>query len=345
MTQGKDQGQPARRVRPKRMPSMADVAAVAGVSHQTVSRVINNKGSVKEATRQRVMAAMSDLGYRRNESARALASSQSRQIGVITPRFVEWGPATILLSLQLAANRADYFVSVATLSEFTSEAMREALDDLLSLGVAGIIAIAPVVPMARELEAQTIPVPTLAVASAWIAGDSRLTRVGVDQRVGTRQALEHVKAEGCRSVAHIAGPSYDFDAMERDDAWREYTQELGLRLGPRAEGDWTAGSGYNAMIELLEEPLPDAIFVANDQMSLGALKALEEAGVEVPEDVLLFGFDDQDGGAYFSPSLTTVHQDFEKVGADSIEALTAMIAGQTPHVEAIPTRLVVRQSA
>ncbi len=328
-----------------RMPSMADVAARAGVSHQTVSRVINNKGAVRDETRQRVLDAMSEMGYRRNEAARALASSQSRLIGVITPRFVEWGPATTLLSLQLAANHDGYFVSVATLAEFTTEAMRAALDDLLSLGVAGLIVIAPVEPMAQELEAQTVPVPTLVIASRWIKEDSKLPRIGMDQRSGSRAALEHLKDKGCKSVAHIAGPTDDFDAMERDSSWEIFTEELGLEKGARVRGDWSAGSGYDAMKELLTKPLPDAVFVANDQMSLGALKALSEAGIRVPEDVRVFGFDDQDGVAFFEPALTTVRQHFSQIGENAIEALIELIAGRTPELKSIATKLKVRASA
>ena len=332
-------------VKTARRPSMADVAAVAGVSHQTVSRVLNNKGSVREETRQRILEVMADMGYRRNESARALASSQSRLIGVVTPRFVEWGPATTLLSLQLAANEAGYFVSVATLAEFTAANMERAVDDLLSLGVAGLIVIAPVEPMAREIETQKIPVPTLVIASSWVSHDSEIARIGIDQRVGVKAALSHLKSLGCDSVAHIKGPDGDFDAMERDAAWAEGVAELGMTKGARIQGAWDADTGYAAARQLLAAPLPDAVFVANDQMSLGALKALSEAGVRVPEDLRLFGFDDQDGSAYFEPALTTVRQDFQEIGDEAIAVLRRLIEGESPAIAMIPATLVLRASA
>ncbi len=326
-------------------PSMADVAAVAGVSHQTVSRVVNHKGAVREQTRERVERAIAELGYRRNEAARALASNESRLLGVVTPRFVEWGPAVTLLSVQLAANRAGYFVSVGTLPEFTDDAFRTAIDDLLSLGVAGLIVIAPVEAMAKELEDQQIPVPTLVISSGWVNEDSRFARLGIDQRSGVAAALNHLKAVGCESVGHIAGPADNFDAMERYEAWLAHTAELGMRLGPCVRGDWSAQSGYEATRTLLKEPLPDAIFVANDQMSLGALKALTEAGVAVPDQVRLVGFDDQDGVEFFEPALTTVKQDFEGLGEGAIQALTQIIAGKKPDLASRSTELIIRVSA
>lgn len=328
-----------------RRPSMADVAAVAGVSHQTVSRVLNNKGSVREETRQRILKVMTEMGYRRNESARALASSQSRLVGVLTPRFVEWGPATTLLSLQLAANEAGYFVSVATLAEFTTETIRKSIDDLISLGCAGIIVISPVEPLARELGKLEIPVPTLVVASRWIDDGSHHTRIGIDQRSGVVEALRHLSSLGCQTIAHIAGPANDFDAMERDAAWRDGAAALGLTASRRAEGDWGAASGYRAMREILAEAHPDAVFVANDQMALGALKALSEADIKVPDDMRLFGFDDQDGSAYFEPGLTTVRQDFERIGAEALGVLEQIIEGEHPDSIAIPTTLMLRASA
>lgn len=324
---------------------MIDVAALAGVSHQTVSRVINNKDKVKEETRIRVMDAIAVLGYRRNEAARTLASSRSRLFGVITPRFAEWGPMTTLHSVQLAASRDGYFVSVAFLPELTSSAIRVAVDDLLSLGVAGLIVISPLAPMARELNALSIPVPTLAIASSWVGDDSKVTRIGIDQERGVREALEHLVRKGCKTVAHVAGPAGDFDAMDRVRAWRQCSEDLGLVPGVLVQGGWSSEEGYAAGKQLLQQPLDDAVFVANDQMALGVLKAFGQAGVKVPDEVRVFGFDDQAGGAFFEPSLTTIRQGFTEVGHQAIEVLTAMLAGQEPVVEAAPTMLVVRESA
>ncbi len=328
-----------------RGPSMADVAAVAGVSHQTVSRVLNNKGAVRPETRERVLRVISEMGYRRNEAARALASNSSRVLGIVTPRFVNYGPATTLLTVQLAANRKGYLVSVATLPEYSSKNLRKAIDDFLSLGVAGIIVIVPVEQMAAELEAQTIPVPTLAIASSWINCEPSVPRIGVDQRSGVFDAMEHLRSRGCQTVAHVAGPPDWFDASERESAWADATADLGLTKGPRIQGDWTAASGHKIGLDLAGRLLPDAIFVANDQMSLGMLQAFYQQGVRVPEDVLVVGFDDEEGSAFFNPALTTVRQDFRKMGVEAIERLTEMIEGRPVPSEMIPATLKVRQSA
>lgn len=325
---------------------MVDVARVAGVSHQTVSRVLNNKGKVRPETREKVLQVISDLGYRRNEFARALASNSSRLIGIVTPQFVSFGPATTLLSLQLAANEKGYLVSVATLPEFSSETLRRSVDDFLSLGVAGLIVVTPVEQLARDLESQSIPVPVLAVASAWVEGDSRIPRVGVEQRGGVRQAMEHLHARGARTVAYVSGPTDWFDANEREAAWADSLNELGMTAGPRLQGDWSAEKGREVAAELLaSHPLPDAVMVANDQMAFGMLQALAEAGIHAPEDLLLVGFDDEEGSAFFIPALTTVRQDFQAMGYEAIDMLTRMIDGESVESKMLPGKLKARQSA
>lgn len=343
MSQAEKQG-PLVTGRASRGPSMTDVAAVAGVSHQTVSRVLNNKGKVHPDTRERVLDAIQQMGYRRNEAARALASNRSRVIGIVTPRFVNFGPATTLLSVQLAANRKGYLVSVATLPEYSSENLRAAVDDFLSLGVAGLIVIAPVEQMAVELEAQQIPVPTLVIASAWVKEPTRIVRVGVDQRPGTRAAMKLLKECGRKTVAHIAGPPDWFDAIERKRAWEAGLEEFGLTAGPLLQGDWSAKSGRKIALELDIRDLPDAIFVANDQMSLGVLQAFSERGIKVPSDVAIIGFDDEDGSAYSIPALTTIRQDFGGMGSEAIEMLTNMIGGNPVEQHMIPATLKVRES-
>ncbi len=331
--------------RAPRGPSMADVAAVAGVSHQTVSRVLNNKGKVSGPTRERVLQAISELGYRRNEIARALASNSSRLIGIVTPQFVNFGPATTLLSVQLAANQKKYLVSVAVLPELSSETLRRSVDDFLSLGVAGLIAITPVERLASDLDLQDIPVPTLTVASSWVREDSKFPRIGVDQRQGVFEAMRHLKERGAQTIAFVAGPPDWFDAREREIAWSRSLSDLGLTAGVRIQGDWSARRGREIAAHFAAHPLPDAILVANDQMSFGLLQGLAELGVQVPRDVLVVGFDDEEGSAFFIPALTTVRQDFRAVGFEAIEMLNRMIDGQPVESKVLPAKLKVRQSA
>lgn len=328
----------------KRRPSMEDVAARAGVSHQTVSRVLNDSGSVRTETKERVLEAIQELGYRRNETARALATRQSRVIGIITPTFIYYGPATTLFSLQVEANKKGYVVSVATLEGFSPELLRDAIDAFLGQGVAGIIVIAPTVELAEALEEFSPPVPHIVVASGWLKGESDTSRVGIDQRSGVREVVAHLSDVGAKKVAYYAGPGNWFDSVERELAWREAVDEYGLEIVAEDRGDWTAQSGYEMTKRLLKEPLPDAVFSCNDQMALGAIRAFAEAGVEVGRDIRLVGFDDEPGTEFFQPSLTTVYQDFARLGSEAVDVLLAELEGREGGSIFIPTCLTVRSS-
>ncbi|MCI1962580.1 MAG: LacI family DNA-binding transcriptional regulator [Ancrocorticia sp.] len=325
-------------------PSMADVAKIAGVSHQTVSRVLNHQELVRPDTRAKVLKAIEETGYRRNETARALATNRSKVLGIITPSFSHYGPATTLLSVQLAAHDVGYIVTVATLSTFESESLRSALDQFLGQGVAGIVVIAPVAGIARELEEATLSVPTIVIASSWISPQSSLLRVGIEQRSGVHAVIAHLALHGCRTIAHIAGPPDWFDAAERKSAWEDSLREFGLDRGPLFSGDWTARSGYRIAQELLSKPLPDAVFVANDQMALGVLHALNERGIRIPEDIRIVGYDDEETSAYLTPSLTTVRQDFHALGTEAVHALIDVIHGDAAAVPTVHSELRIRNS-
>lgn len=324
---------------------MTDVAALAGVSHQTVSRVLNNVGKVRPETRDRVLAAIKELGYRRNETARALATNQSKLIGIIAATDVNYGPSQTLFGIELAAKEAGYLVAVAAISEFSEEALREALNISFGLGVAGIIVIAPVLEVAQRLRHLPLDVPTVAVASAWSSDESRLTYVGVNQRAGAMSAVNHLIEKGCTSIAHIAGPSNWFDAAEREEGWREALDLAELPRGTLVRGDWSAGSGHALTRDLITQDLPDAIFSANDQMALGAMFALQEAEIPVPDKVQIVGFDNEPGAEFYSTPLTTVRQNFDAVGRRAIAALRTRIANQDAPNTLIDADLIVRASA
>ncbi|WP_182049544.1 LacI family DNA-binding transcriptional regulator [Changpingibacter yushuensis] len=331
--------------RHRRPPSMEDVAAIAGVSHQTVSRVLNSTGKVRPETRERVLAAIAQIGYRRNETARALATARSRVIGIITPTFQHYGPASTLMSVQLAANDKGYLVSVAALPEFSPANLRRALEQFLGQGVAGIVLIVPVTEAATELNKFSLPVPAIAISSSWVSEESTIARVGVEQRGGVRAAMLHLKEQGCQVVSHFAGPSVWFDALEREAAWHEAIEEFGLTAGPIFRGDWTAAFGFAMATEISRGKLPDAIFAANDQMALGTLQAFAQKGIRLPDDVRLVGYDDEDASAYFYPSLTTVRQNFSQLGYEAVDALIRQFDGQKAENKLLPAELRVRASA
>jgi DNA-binding LacI/PurR family transcriptional regulator len=322
---------------------MADVAIVAGVSHMTVSRVLNEPGSVKPETRDRVQAAMRSLGYRPNSVARALATGRTRRIGVLALATALYGPTSTLLSIEAAARIAGYHLDIVRLQSLTRHSIAEAAEGLQGRGVDGIIGITPHASAPTALQSAISGLPLVAVEGA--AG--RLPSVAVDQEKGATLATEHLLALGHATVWHVAGPRNWLEAKARARAWRETLQRAGRSVPPVLSGDWGVRSGYVAGRRLANERDLTAVFVANDHMALGVLRALGEAGLDVPGQVSVVGFDDVPEAAYFSPPLTTVRQDFDKVGLLALKLLLEQLddgSGEGRHVVVEP-RLLVRQSA
>jgi DNA-binding LacI/PurR family transcriptional regulator len=283
-----------------RPPALHDVGQRAGVSHQTVSRVLNGHPNVRPETRDRVLAAIRDLGYRRNTAARALVTRKSAVIGVITSGSPHFGPSSTFQSVELAARDAGYFVSVASVRTQDRPSLAAMLDHFMSQAVEGIVVIAPQDFAAEAVAEAAGHVPTVVVADApHLTG---VVHVSFDQFAGAEMAMTHLIDRGHRSIAHIGGPADWFDAVARLEAWRSCLDLAGLPRGKLLQGDWTAASGYRAATSLLGSGLPDAIFVANDLMALGVLRAFREHGVSVPNDGSVVGFDDVDGSAYFDPT-------------------------------------------
>lgn len=297
---------------------MEDVARVAGVSHQTVSRVLNGHPNVSPDTKERVSAAISELGYRRNAAARSLVTRSSKVIGVIITELEQYGPASTLLGLQEAAFRNGYFVSVAGLREKTRTAMLESVNHLLNQAPDGIVVVAPVqagVDLFRTLE---LKIPLEIVASGLAPEGS--------QEQAARTAVAHLADLGHRSIAHLAGPEPWMDAQRRAAGWREELDARGLPAAAPMVGDWGAESGYRMGLEF-DAAAATAVFVANDQMALGFMRALHERGISVPDDVSVVGFDDQPEAAYFLPPLTTIRQDFRSMGSYCIDMLLGQVTG------------------
>ncbi|WP_426592181.1 LacI family DNA-binding transcriptional regulator [Cellulomonas sp. McL0617] len=328
---------------PARPPAMSDVAALAGVSHQTVSRVLNHHASVRPATRDRVNDAIAQLGYRRNSAARALVTRRSGVLGVVTPATALYGPTSTLVGLEEAARDVGWYVSVATIRTFDGETMHAAVEHFLAHGVDGIAIIAPTTEVAHAIAAIDLPVPVVLISSASdLPPGTELRAVGVDQRHGARLATQHLLDQGHTSVLHVAGPQDWFDAQDRLAGWREV---CGPGAPEHIEADWGAEDGYALGRRLVREGLPSAIFAANDQLALGLLHAFWEAGVRVPSDVALVGFDDEVGAAHYTPPLTTVRQDFAALGRLAVSSLEAAFAGESTRHQRIPAELVVRASS
>lgn len=331
-----------------RAPSMADVALVAGVSHQTVSRVLNDHPNVRAQTREAVLRAIEQLGYRRNSAARALVTRRSGVLGVVTTGSALFGPASTLLGIELAAREHGYVVTVATVTSFEPSRMSAMVEQFLEQRVEGIIVVAPQVDATRAILELGAPVPIVMVSSSSVdargAGVSPVRSVSVDQVAGGRLATEHLVALGHRDVLHVAGPHDWFDARARLVGWRGALQGSPGATGALVVGDWTADFGYECGLRLVKEGLPSAIFAANDQIALGLLRAFWERGLVVPRDVSVVGFDDIAGADHFIPPLTTVRQDFEALGRRALTAIDRMVAGDEPETAPLVPELVVRGS-
>ncbi len=333
---------------------MADVALVAGVSHQTVSRVLNDHPAVRAETRERVQAAIVALGYRRNSAARALVTKRSATIGVISFDTTLFGPASTLYGIEQAAHLAGYYVSVASNKTISRATVLDGLERLAAQSVEGFIVIAP----QREAFAAVAELPRdLPVVVVEGRSSSWAPVVSVDQFKGGRIVTEHLLAQGAATVWHISGPPDWLEAEGREAGWRAALTEVGVEPPQVLRGDWTAGSGYAAGQQLARLQLDqqhlgrqgavNAVFVGNDQMALGMLRAFHEVGVRVPGDVLVAGFDDVPEAAFFTPPLTTVRQDFAAVGRLCIELLLRRIDGDTSADlrSVVEPELIVRQSS
>ncbi len=324
-------------------PAMTDVARLAGVSHQTVSRVLNSFGGVRQTTRLRVLAAIEELGYRPNLAARALVTGRSHTLGLVTMDTTLYGPIATLYGIERAAREAGYFVSVATLRSIDPPSVGEALTRLAEQAVEGVILIAPLASPTDAVATMGRGIPLVAVEGA---PDSDLPAVTVDQAAGARAATEHLLSLGHETVFHVAGPGDWLEAQARVAGWRRALAEAGAEVPPLLSGDWTARSGFEAGQTLARIPEATAVFAANDDMALGLLRALHERGRRVPEEVSVVGFDDISAAAYFTPPLTTVHQDFDEVGRRSLALLVELVLARKPSAErvVIAPELVVRQS-
>src|SRR4051794_18659076 len=294
---------------------MADVARAAGVSHQTVSRVLNDPGSVRPATRERVLESVRELGYRPNPVARALVTGRSRTLGVVSFDTTLYGPASTLFAIERAAHAAEYFVSIVSVTEPNRESVLTAVESLRAPGVNGVLIITALEDAADAVLHIPDDLPVVAVE----AGPEKATPVvAIDQFGAAAAATRHLLQLGHRTVWHVAGPSAFLEAGQRVSGWQAALQEAGVPPPPMLSGDWSARSGYDAGRRLATVSDVTAVFVANDQMALGLLRALHEAGRRVPDDVSVVGFDDLPEAQFFMPPLTTVRQNFLEVGRQAM---------------------------
>ncbi|WP_121057855.1 LacI family DNA-binding transcriptional regulator [Microbacterium telephonicum] len=316
---------------------MADVAAAAGVSGQTVSRVVNDSPRVDPATRGRVERAMADLGYRPHRAARALRTGRTETIGLIVSTLASVGNSRMLQAIADAASDRGYALTVVTAAG--ADAVAQGFARLHDQGVDGAIVLNEATAAARGVD-----VPEgLALVVVDSAPDDRYVVVQTDHAAGAATATAHLLALGRGPVWHLAGPAGSYAADERERGWRAALADAGTSVPESLRGDWTAASGHTAGLDLPAEAR--AVFAANDQMALGLLRALAETGRAVPDDVAVVGFDDVTDAADYRPPLTTVRQDFDALGAAAVAALADAIAGAPSAGVVLTPELVARASA
>jgi DNA-binding LacI/PurR family transcriptional regulator len=330
----------------RRRPASTDVAHRAGVSQKTVSRVMNGEPYVKEEVRLRVLQAAQELGYRRNNAARTLTSGRTRRIGVVSLGSPLYGPASMLIELERAARSTGYSLSVVTTFEGDPAGVRGAIESLLAEGVDGIVLSEPIdegenVPIDTDLPILSLGrFPGLTGADVLISGG--------DGKDGGRIATRHLLGLGHATVWHVAGPQRWWSARDRLAGWQEELRAARAPCPPWIVGDWSPASGYAAGRRLARNPDVTAVFAANDDMAIGVMSALAEAGRRVPEDVSVIGLDDIPIAAYQTPPLTTVRQDFAALVRNGLERLVSHIEAPG-HDERCPDpseplSLIVRRS-
>jgi DNA-binding LacI/PurR family transcriptional regulator len=305
-------------------PVMHDVARLAGVSHQTVSRVLNGHPHVSAATRERVLTAMQQLNYRPNAFARGLVTKRSRRIGVMSFDSRMFGPGSTLRAIEHAARAEGYGVAVAGMSDTSGGDVDNAVESLDSQAVDGIIVIAPNDAAVRALGALPHSLPIVALEAEYRPD---LPVVAIDQFNAARLATEHLLGLGHQTVWHVAGPADWREAVLRVDGWRAALTDASTRTPPVIPGDWSPRSGYAAGQQLADRDDVTAIFAGNDQMALGVIHALVQRGRRIPQDVSVVGFDDIPEAEFFLPALTTVRQNFDEVGRLGLALLVSILDG------------------
>jgi len=343
---------------PQRPPTIYDVARLAGVSHQTVSRYLKGDEGLRPANRQRVIRALAELRYTPNLNARSLASRRPRRVAVFTQEIGLVGPGRVLQGAIAEARRAGYLLDVITLDVGDRAAIDDAIGRVAGPDVAGILALASTDEMIGALGGTDFRVPTFVAAErddALATGTTGTTgATGVDAETGEaaqssargmRLIVDHLAGLGHRRLFLIAGPRGWVAARNRELSYDNAVRERGLTSVGTAYGDWSAASGYAAGRALAPDAGVTAVVAANDQMALGAVLALTEAGRPVPADVSVTGMDDMAEAAYVCPPLTTIRLDFEEQGRDAFRRLLAQLDHEALAPLRMPATLVVRSSS
>jgi LacI family transcriptional regulator len=334
--------------------TIKDVAREAGVSSMTVSRVLNDRPDVSPTTRKRVQEVIKELGYAPSEIARSLSHGRSSTLGVVSSALEFYGPSRTLVGIEQKANELGFSLMVRLLHNPLESPGRRALNELAANQVAGIIWAVAEIGDQREWLYDHLYNGATPVVFLSMKPRPNTSLIAVDNRLGGKLATRHLVEQGYQKIGIIAGPQSWWEARERESGWLEVLQQAGRNNLEHVteRGDWTAASGYEAMMKLLDRvPDLEAVFASNDSMALGALQAAASSGRSVPQDLAVVGFDDIPESAYFSPPLTTVRQDLLELGCQAVSLLHQHLQARRKE-EALPAQvamiepgLIVRQSS
>ena len=335
--------------------TIKEVASVAGVSTQTVSRVINDRPDVSPETRKRVQNIIDDLGYQPSALARSLIRQRSHTIGVVTAGLKYFGPSRTLSGIASAAEEAGYSLLLKELPHFDANNLSPIFQALLSRHVDGIIWAVPEVGENRSWVNQSPVDVDVPIVYLTMEPQRNISVVSIDNYLGGQLAASHLLEQGYTRVAHITGPLDWWEARQRKDGWKDTLGKAGFEIENRnwAEGNWSSASGAQAFEKLLAQyPELDSVFVGNDQMALGVIQAARRNGMRIPEDVGIVGFDDIPESAFFWPPLTTIQQDQYNVAKLAVEEIAKIIESGwqglepiEPQTLTLPPTLVTRQSS
>ncbi len=307
-------------------PTLNDVAKVLGLSHQTVSRVINHHPRVLPETRERVLQAIRALGYKPNQAARFLANRRSTVIGLVTDDPGIYGPAHAILSLEQEARLHGYTLMIFGLRSLTIDEAKAGAEQLVAASAEGLLVDVPVEVNKSELAAAMGNIPFVTLD---IDGGKFFPSFRVDHVLGSRLATEHLVSLGHTKIAGLLGDGVYRSSKLRRKGWLAGLEATGLEPGPAVHTPWTPDGGYDAMKTLIKSSRKKftAVFAANDLIALGALLALHEAGIDVPAEVSVVGFDNMPESRFFNPPLTTATSDFDVMARESLDMLFARIRG------------------
>jgi DNA-binding LacI/PurR family transcriptional regulator len=326
----------------RRGATIYDVARLAGVSHQTVTRVLRGYEGIRPLTRERVQSALAELDYRPNMAARSLATNRSRRIGALVYELLQVGPSKTIQGASDAAREAGYVLDVVTVDPNDDEAVQSAFDVMRDEDLAGILAFAPMDLLSDRIRQARFAVPVLMETQADLDAAARHTSVS-DQ--GMTQIVDHLVSLGHQRFFHVSGPLTWWASRNRVEAYEGALARHGAESRGTVEGAWSAESGYAAGLEFPLDAGVTAVVASNDQMALGVLRALSERGLRVPEQMSVTGFDDMPESAYFQPPLTTVRLDYPHQGRAFMRRMLALLDGrEAADVAPATTELVVRSS-